>query len=291
MLYGTDPEVFACTKMNNRNFVVSPALLEVDNQIKPCGGNIKHPVYIDKEEFSWMMDGVAFELTVKRPLNSAKEMHSIINNSLDCLNSYISKLVWNGEKLKVVKKPVVFINSSDYIENLENEKIYQGFIFGCDADEDGIETEYNCEISDVLSHPFRYGGGHIHFSGNKKLYDLPRPSVQLLALFVGNFCVANSPYPALERMRAETYGKPGRYRQQIYPNGDKGLEYRTPSNSWISYNLNKMEELFNIAERAVSFLDNFDKGLELIKEFLPDTIKSIKNADKNLANKILQEIS
>lgn len=291
MLFGTDPEVFSCVKHGNNYEVISPALLEVSGQIIPCGGNLKHPVYIDEKEFSWMMDGVAFELTVKKPLQNSNEVYTIINNSIDCLKNYVNKLTWKGEKLHVVKRPVVNIDPMEYIPNLENEKIYQGFIFGCDPDEDGIETDYECNTVDVSTHIFRYGGGHIHFSGNEKLFNYPRPAIQLLALFVGNFCIANSLYPELEQLRSGTYGKPGRFRKQIYPNGDKGIEYRTPSNSWISYTKTKMQELFYLGEKAISYLDDFEKGKELINDYLPQTIEAIKNADQELAENILKELA
>ena len=43
MLYGTDPEFFS---INEQGFVISPALLMLDNEIYQIGGDIKHPIFI-----------------------------------------------------------------------------------------------------------------------------------------------------------------------------------------------------------------------------------------------------
>src|SRR3989304_4748941 len=172
MLYGTDPEFFS---INEQGFVISPALLMLDNEIYQIGGDIKHPIFIEEKEHSWMMDGVAWELTVKKPLTNAKEMKGILELSL---------------------------------EHLEN--LFYGL-------------RYKCETVDVFSHQFRYGGGHLHFSGEDLFYEFPRVTAQLFAITVGNFCLTKSPFVEEEKLRATTYGKPGRFRSQIYPGGIKGI--------------------------------------------------------------------
>lgn len=290
MLYGTDPEFFSCIKRDGNNFVISPALLETSGVIYPIGGDLKHPIYIDKEDFSWMMDGVAWELTLKNPISTPKEMKNILDISLECLETFIDKLKWKDHKLYLIKKPVVSIDPNIYLEKIDDERIFQGFIFGCDKDEDAIETNYVCETLDVMSHLFRYAGGHQHFSGMKELHELPRPAIQLLSIFVGNYCILNTLFPELEKQRATTYGRPGRFRLQVYKNGDKGIEYRTPSNSWTSFSLNKIEEMYDLANTALNLLGNPSKGVEIIKEFLPKTINSVINCDQVLAKEILEEV-
>jgi hypothetical protein len=283
--FGCDPEVFATVN----NLAISPAMME-----KFCNLEIveidlaeKHPVYIKKDDFSWMQDGVAWELTVRHPVKTAKEMYTILNNSLQCLEEYFSKLNYKGEKLNLFKQPVVSINPMEYYPYLEENKIHQGFIFGCDPDRDAIVPEYRCNEIDVLTHLFRYGGGHIHISGAEELSKYILPAVKLLAITVGNFCVANSPYPEAEKQRATTYGRPGRYRPQHYPNGDTGVEYRSPSNSWISFPEDKIDELFSWIHKAVYYLQNNTIGTKVIRENLDNTISAITNADQNLSKTIL----
>jgi len=288
--FGTDPEVFSTVDLNGRECVISPALLEECGEIKAVFPDVKHPIYIDEKEFTWMMDGVAWELTVKNPVTKAKDMYNIVHNSLDCLDSFLGKLSWNGLKLSLQKKPVVGISPEIYMDKLNNEKIYQGFIFGCDTDYDAIDTEYKCQTIDVATHLLRYGGGHFHISGVEDLYEYPRPSIQLLAIFLGNYVVSNSLYPEMEKLRSLTYGRPGRFRQQIYKNGEKGIEYRTPSNSWLSLPEENIDEMFSLSEKAVSYLLNPKDGVKVIKEFLPQTIEAIIHTDQKLSKEILEVV-
>lgn len=285
LMFGCDPEVFAV--VNGK--AISPAMMEKFSGIKILETDMseKHPVYIKNNDFSWMQDGVAWELTIRHPIKTAKEMHSILNNSLQCLEEYFSKLNYKGDGISLFKQPVVDIDPFEYYPFLNENKIHQGFIFGCDPDRDAIVPEYRCKEMDVFTHLFRYGGGHIHISGAEELQKYILIAVKLLAITVGNFCVMNSPFPDAEKQRATTYGRPGRYRPQRYPSGEFGVEYRSPSNSWISFSEDKIEELFSWVNKAVYYLQNPDIGTKIIKENLDNTVSAITNADQNLAKSIL----
>lgn len=285
ILFGCDPEVFST--VNGK--AISPAMIEKFSNVSVLESDLagKHPIYIKNNDFSWMQDGVAWELTVRHPVKDAKEMYKILNDSLQCLEEYFSKIKYKGEDLNLFKQPVVSIDPKEYYPYLEEEKIHQGFIFGCDPDRDAIVPDYRCSEIDVLTHLFRYGGGHIHISGAEELQKFILIAVKLLAITAGNFCVANSPFPDSERQRAQTYGRPGRYRPQHYPSGEFGVEYRSPSNSWISFSEEKIDELFNWIHKAVYYLQNPDVGTKVIRENLDNTISAITNADQNLAKEIL----
>ncbi len=290
--FGLDPEVFSTVLINNEEFVISPALLEKDSNLKPVikDKTNKHPIYIKEKDFSWMQDGCAWESTYYKIFKNAKEIHETVNDSLNCLQEFMKNLTWMNMGLNLYKKPVVKIKPDMYLPFLEDIKIYQGFIFGCDPDYDAIDTNYNCETKDVFTHLFRYGGGHFHISGMEQFKNNYLQAIKLLALTVGNFCILNSPYPELEKQRATTYGRPGRFRPQKYPNGDFGIEYRTPSNSWISLSENKMEELIFWANKGCEYLLLPDNGNELINELLSPTINAIINADKKLSENILNNL-
>ncbi len=290
--FGLDPEVFSTVTIDSKEFVISPALLEKDSGIKPILEDKykKHPIYIKYNDFSWMMDGCAWESTYYKIFKNAKEIFETVNDSLDCLQNFLGGLTWLNMSLNLYKKPVVNIKPEMYVPFLNDIKIYQGFIFGCDPDFDAINTDYECSTQNVFSHLFRYGGGHIHISGMKEFKENYLQAIKLLALTVGNFCILNSPYPELEQQRATTYGRPGRFRPQKYPNGDFGIEYRTPSNSWISLPENKIEELVYWINKGCEYLLKPDSGEEVINQFLPNTVNAIVNADKTLANKILSEL-
>lgn len=281
LLYGTDPEFFIVDKDEN---VVSPALLEIDYGLKPIIDNEKHPIYIlnTGKNYSWMMDGAAIELTILKPLETPEEMYSIVNWSLDELGELA-----NSFNLSVYKKPVVKINLETYLSRLDVEKIYQGFISGCDPDEDAILNDYQCSTQDISKNEIRCGGGHFHLSGNR-LFRFFIPTVKFLAITMGNYFIANSPYPELEKQRALTYGKPGRYRQQVYKNGDIGVEYRTPSNSWLSFSLDGYREMFEMAKLTEYFLEK--ERSDIIDRFLESTVNAIVNADRKLSLENLEEV-
>jgi hypothetical protein len=288
--FGADPEIFSAVNIDNKELVISPALLEKFSGLKflEQDKDQKHPIYINENEFSWMMDGCAFELTLKNPVENYKEMYNLINNSLDSLNQFIFGLSFDGCPVNIFTKPVIDINPEFYTPYLNELKIYQGFIFGCDEDFDAIETNYTCETINVLTHLKRYAGGHAHISGDEDLINYSIPMIKLLAITVGNFCVANAKYPELEKERNQLYGKPGRYRPQKYSNGDVGIEYRSPSNNWIFMEEDKYEEFFYWLIKAVEFLK--DERMDILTEYLNPTINSIINVDVKKARDILKEL-
>jgi hypothetical protein len=296
LTFGTDPEVFSTIKRGDKNLVISPALLEKFSGLIeiPVEGRtdeekIKHPIYLKHTGFSWMMDGVAWEATIQ-PEKTPEQLHDRIRIALDYLNHEIEKLEnFNGEKLNLYKRPVVDIEPDMYLPYLEEEKILQGFIFGCDPDEDAIFPDYKCETIDVTKHLYRYGGGHFHIGSEdaeiaERMKDIYNPFLRLLAILVGNVSIAYSKFPLEEKKRAETYGKPGRFRFQKW-----GIEYRSPSNSWIS-DPEVIHLMFEGAEKAVYFLNKPEEGIPFINKFLQPTIEAIGNGDKELSKGILQEV-
>jgi hypothetical protein len=291
---GTDPEVASVIKKGGKNLVVSPALLEKFSGLKnipdgrPEDEQTKHPFYFKNDKYIWMMDGVAWEATIK-PAKTPTELYDRIQDSLFFLEEKLMKLSYENDPLILYKRPVVDIEPDMYLPHLNEEKILQGFIFGCDPDEDAINPDYVCEEIDVTKHLFRYLGGHFHVgSEDSEIVELMQevymPFLRLLAIFVGNVTIAYSKYPEEEKQRAETYGQAGRFRFQKW-----GLEYRSPSVSWIS-NLDTTRMMFQGAEKAVYFLKNPQLGMNVINKFLEPTIQAIKNGDSEASKSIIQEV-
>lgn len=296
LTFGTDPEVFSVINPGEKSLVISPALLEKFSGLEVLEENdnrlpeekIKHPFYIKNSHYSWMMDGVAFEATIS-PSKKPNEMFDKLTGAIYILQEKLNDLSFQGNPLLLSKKPVVNINPEMYLPYLDEEKIYQGFIFGCDPDEDAIITEYKCETLNVEEHLYRYGGGHFHIGSEdseivESMKEIYHPFLRLLAILVGNVSIAFSNYPEEEKMRAETYGKPGRFRFQNW-----GIEYRSPSNSWIS-DFRTLNLMFEGAEKAVYFLQNPDEGIPLINKYLEPTINAIQTGNSELSKEILQEV-
>ncbi len=285
---GNDPEVFCLADGE----IISPALLELFSGLQYIRQDEqeKHPVYIENEEFYWMQDGAAFETGNKKPFFDPTIGYKNSQNALQTLREFLSDYKFNDQELEVVAKPVAPINPERYIRLLDITKVYQGFIFGCDKDWDGIIPDYKCVTIDVTTHPWRYGGGHLHFSteGEESLYKYANIAVKFLALTAGNFCVIHTKYRQEDIQRVSTYGRPGRYRPQKYPGGWFGVEYRSPSNSWLNYSEDEFCEMYEWGIRGLEFF--FDGRNDLIDKFLPQTINAITNSNPELAAEILDNL-
>jgi hypothetical protein len=283
LTYGFDPEFFAVDK---NNFVISPAIMELEMGLTPVARkkDLKHPVYINNKDFSWMMDGVAFELTSYVIFNEPKQMQDLVKNALMELGNLLGKY-----NLSIFTKPVVDFDLK-WMKYSDNEKVSQGLIFGCDRDYDAIISNYTCDTINISTHNKRYGGGHLHLGipeewKNKVHRELFNPFIRLLAITCGNINIATSKYPELEVERAQYYGKPGRYRLQKH-----GIEYRTPSNSWTTNN-DAIELMFNGGKLAFELLKNSTLGRKVIEEYLESTIYAITTGNQELSSNILKGVN
>jgi hypothetical protein len=285
ILFGTDPEYFICEKINGEDYSVP-----VPHFIENLGVNEvgydetrKHPKIISTPEFNVIMDGVAAECNFT-PSKTPKEMYTKCKNAIDAINEVSTKFGYS-----VVLKPTVKYDFYKWFKP-ESDLFRQCGIFGCDPDEDAIMPDYNSPELDVASHEYRYGGGHLHMSDNNGLLkEHPYPMIRLLAITVGNFCIANSPYPDLEKLRAFKYGQPGRFRIQHYKNNIDGIEYRSPSNVWTT-KLDLTEGVFDWANKAYEYLKNPEKAIDLMRTYMDSTIDAIGNVNQTLSQSILSNI-
>jgi hypothetical protein len=282
-MLGADPELFASYVQDGKDFVYSPAALEKFEGVKRIGGTEKHPVFIETENTRWIMDGVAFELNFKKPFTDLKEFFSTLVSATDQLQEFVGRYGYS-----VSKKPVINFDYKRFWtkELSKDESFMQGIIFGCDPDKDAFDVDWLAKVLNVTRHPRRYGGGHIHISGDESIEEFPIPFVKLLALTVGNYCISQSPFEKEEVLRAKYYGKPGKFRIQNYETG-VGVEYRTPSNSWLNYTYEQFEGIFSHVEKALDYLKNPSVGQEMLEVYVEPTIQAITTADKELANIIL----
>lgn len=292
LTYGADPEVFA---VNKDNFVYSPGILEFwkkiarwpDSTNRELHEKEKHPIYILTEDYWWIMDGVAFELTLLKPYKNPGTMAEMCTYALHDLKRYIEKIDLGKTKLDLYTKSVVNINPDLYIPYLDDNMVYQGFIFGCDPDLDVTEEEYICHTEDVSVHPYRYGGGHFHFGGNSDqkefMHSHWKPFVQLLAMTVGNICVAESICPEEDRRRVGKYGRPGRYRMPPH-----GIEYRSPSNAWMNNVSKILPQVFRAGAIAFEWL--VDEKSSIIDKYFVPTCDAINTVNQATAKQILEDI-
>lgn len=282
LTFGSDPEIFVCETIDNEDWCI-PVPHFLENLGVPEIGfdkTRKHPIILKNDSTNVIMDGVAFEFNTK-PHTNAKDFYKDIQAAIELVNEFAEKF-----KVHVTIKPAVKYDFMKYYD--PNSKLLSWCgIFGCDPDKDAFFEEYNSPEIDVVNHLWRYGGGHLHISDDNKLIkDYPVPYTKLLAITCGNYSIASSPYPELDKQRAFKYGLPGRYRVQNYPNNVTGVEYRSPSNVWIN-SLESVEGMFYWAEKAYDYLSNPKKGLALINEFAETTINNMVNIDQTTSQNIL----
>jgi hypothetical protein len=285
LLFGSDPEYFITETIEGKEYAV-PVPFFIENGLANEVGydeTRKHPVLFKENGYNIIMDGVAAEFNVK-PAHTPKELFNTIQSGLQRLGDFASQFGYN-----VSVKPTVFYDFAKWYKE-GNKALEWCGMFGCDPDRDAIVETYDSPTIDVVKHIYRYGGGHLHMSDDNFVLDkLPLPTIRILAIMVGNYCIANSPYPELESLRAFRYGQPGKFRIQNYPNGVSGIEYRSPSNVWTA-NLDMMEGVFYWANRAYELVQNRDKAVVILNEYLDQTIMAFKNNDQSLSKSILSAI-
>jgi hypothetical protein len=282
LTYGSDPEFAICEIINDDYYPVPvPYFLENGFKALAIDEESKHPLLVKESNFSVIMDGVSFELTLP-PVKEPKQMFDNLQSAFKWLKDFSS--TYNYE---LVTRPTLPYNPHKW-ERDNNILFWQCNRFGCDRDRDAIIPDYESPEIDATNHFFRYFGGHIHLSDEDGfLYEFIEPTINLMAITVGNYCIANSKYPEDEIRRAELYGQPGRFRAQQYPNGSKGLEYRSPSNQWTT-SLETVEGVFHWSAKAVEYLKNY--RTDIINDYLDSTITAITTANKNLSLSIINSL-
>jgi len=294
--FGCDPELFAITDAlapmiedydPTLPFAISPAAMNYAYQFKPLDKEIKHPLYLEGDHYRIVGDGVAYEINLKGPCTSPQEMWEKVNIASMRLQE---ALISYGCSL--YRKPVVNFDYGRYWRKdlADDNYEYWSTVFGCDADQDAFNTSMSCIIEDVSHHPFRYGGGHIHFSGDVEIEQYPISLIKLLALTVGNYVNLVSPNPVQEQMRSKYYGKPGKYRIQKYPDGSTGVEYRTPSNSWLELSYDEFETIFYYVDHALYLLKNPLEGKRTLANYEEQTVAAILTSNKVLSNEVLNKL-
>lgn len=300
ILLGTDPEVFASypSDLNYARFVPAPFAMPPAGIAKYCGmpilgGPDKHPIYLEEKEYRVIGDGVAFELNFKKPFEHPLDMYYAVKKAKENLAEELKKYGFD-----LYEKPTINFDFRRFWndEEMKDKKMYWATVFGCDPDTDAFEAAEGllarvCPIIDVSGHPQRYAGHHFHFSNIGNAMENPLLMVRLFAVMMGNYCNANSNYPELDRERAKYYGKAGKFRLQEYPNGMKGIEYRTPSSSVLSYTEDQYMKMFDLAFKAVALLnEKVKRAVELVESFGYQTTEAIAQADANASKEILSQI-
>ncbi len=285
--FGADPEVFVTEEKDGKDFVIPPAYfrecLGLDHKPDP-----RHPSFLEVDGIKIHEDGAAFEFTLP-PAESISELLKSIHHGYELLQNVVLKDFGNY-KLQVI--PTVDYDVERWLNMKDNEYLFMSFMFGCDPHMLAWEPEKEDEPVDAARHPYRYGGGHMHFSGLPIFKENPIMAVRAFDLTVGLAATAFSPVPKLEEIRTFRYGKAGVWRPQRYPDGSSGLEYRSVSNSWTSPKNTELatniEKWANIAIEHL--LPNLEKAEALIMKYRQEMLTAISTSNQELALGVLNSL-
>jgi hypothetical protein len=285
--FGADPEVFVTYKKDGKDFVLPPAyfreFLGIDYKPDP-----RHPKFLEQDGITIHEDGVAFEFTLP-PAGSIPELLSSIHYGYDLLKN---KVLVNFPEYEIKIVPTVNFEVERWLPYQNNESFYMTLLFGCDPHLLAWEPEKEDEPVDATTHPYRYGGGHEHFSGSEVFRNAPVMAIRILDLTVGLASVAFSPVPELEQIRTFRYGKAGVFRPQVYPNGETGIEYRSISNSWTNPEntslAKQVEKWTNIAMEVL--IPNLGKAEELVMKYREELLTAISTSNQALALEVLNSV-
>ena len=228
--FGADPEYFISKVVDGKKVCVPPLIIRRKG-FELAKEDFTHPQFKIIEGIGGNIiiheDGAAFELSVP----ASKDLITVWKNCKS--GQEVIKSI--GKEYGFSFSPIPTINFDTTEFNTDPEGIYCTR-FGCDKDYDAWDKEVEQMEEDASQHEFRYSGGHIHTSieNSNILFESPVPTTRALSFTVGNYIASISPCPKLDLIRTYRYGRPGRFRPQKYPNGDTGIEYRTPSNAWTT---------------------------------------------------------
>lgn len=286
---GSDPEVFI---VNDKNYCVPPVYFRLNELIEvQDNSNEQHPVFYKDDRIKIIEDGSAFEFNTK-PTDDPHEYYDIVQHGINILNKIIPS------EYKVSVSPVVKFSLSKFVYDNHLKPFYEYCCrFGCDPDID-IYSGLYCQQVNASKIKERYGGGHIHISSNNdynikessgipELNDNVIKQTKLFDIVLGNAFVLQSKIPGLDIARQKYYGRPGKIRIQNYGN-TYGIEYRTPSNSWIT-NLDSIELMFSAVDLALE-LYNLPESNGIISRYLKRSINNILTFNKSDSEKVWTEL-
>ena len=290
IMYGADPEAFATYTKNEEVYALPPVVFREDLGLE-TEDNGEHPIFTRLDGGYLHEDGAAFELCIPP------------SDNWEAVWEHCSRIITKFEDEILYELPITLVNSTLSMLptvkwevdrwKLRGEGFTQATRFGCNPDEDAwkeFAPPKEVNVMDASLHPYRHAGGHLHFSlpGNDEIKKRPLDVVASLAHTAGLAAIAYGNNLELEKLRAFRYGKPTKYRVQEYRNGDTGIEYRTPSASWMG-DKDLAAQVFGWAEIGIRSLF-LGGALEKVQKFKVETANAIMTADKAMALALLKEV-
>lgn len=234
---GSDPEAF---------------LFAGGNPVSAIGlvpGSKEEPFKISEHE-SVQVDNVAIEFNIK-PSETPEEFMESLGRCY----------AWSVDHLSKIDPRLQFVFTPSVEFDKQSLKSKAARTFGCDPD-------FNAWTGGVNRPPspgglLRSCGGHIHLGLDMDFSFDEKRLIRLMDKYVGSYVS----YICPDKRRMELYGKAGAFRMKDY-----GVEYRTPSNTWLK-DEGYITEVFKRCHQAVDAYNNGEDAETFVREIIDSAEK------------------
>lgn len=208
---GADPEVFVKARTQTREFFYCPQGLIM--------GTKSEPYRVEKGAFQ--VDGMAAEFNI----DPVEDSDGFVDNIATVLGQLKSTL--NEQGYDVYAVPVAHFSQKHYDEVADENKE-----LGCNPDYNAYTGQVNPSPTPPTDEIFRTGAGHIHIGWGSG-FNTSDPELLKACCHVIKHMDRHVGRPLAEvsrdYKRRSLYGAEGAFRPTSF-----GVEYRTPSNSWLN---------------------------------------------------------
>jgi hypothetical protein len=179
------------------------------------------------------VDGMAAEFNI----DPAKTANEFVRN--------IKSVMHTLQKIVGCKYDLVAMPTAHFGKEMIDAQPDEAKELGCDPDFNAWTGRQN-PTPDVEA-PYRTGAGHLHIGWTKGVDANSEEHANICQHLIRNLDLYTTPFLALEDdvLRRKLYGQAGAYRPKSY-----GVEYRTPSNVWLT-NERTMRLMWALAMGAI----------------------------------------
>jgi hypothetical protein len=246
--------------------------------IRKFGGTKQNPKPMSgmPQGFFIQEDNVMAEFNIP-PANNMDDFHSNIHNAVNWIEG-------------VVKQKELHINIASLMKfKLKQLQSTQARHVGCEPDYDVWTMEENPRVNSDKLKDIRTCGGHIHITTDDSNMSIDE-TLNLIKACDYTIGIASVFWESDSSRKEHGYGMAGAFRFKEYgPSKWRGVEYRTPSNFWVSGEFPKL--IFQKVESAIALASNtrFQDVAEHYKQVTINAInKHLKDDAFNIRKQMLK---
>ena len=218
---GADPELFIIEKATGK--LVSAHGMLPGTKEKPF--RVPHGAV--------QVDGMAAEFNI----DPARNVNDFVRNIKSVMAS-LQEIIGDEYELQAIP-------TAHFGKEMIDAQPDEAKELGCDPDYNAWNGEQN--PTPDIDAPYRTGAGHVHIGWTEGQDISLTQHKQICEHLIRNLDLYTTPFLKLEDdvLRRELYGQAGAYRPKSY-----GVEYRTPSNVWLTSERN-MRLMWKLVRKAI----------------------------------------